>query len=386
MLSRRIPHLAALLMVLATVMTLSLSSYLLLVVPRGQAFDFYWLWQGGRAVLSGQDPYGADTTRAIQLGVLGDLLPADQYQPVFPYPAYSALVLIPFLAMPFRLSVSLWLGVQLPLLLVTLLLGLDLLNWQPSTRLLSILAVLGAFGFRYPIIVLTLGQVTILVLTLVVSAAWMLRHRRPRLAGVLLALAFIRPDVALLGLVLIGLCTWRLPEIRRFLITFVVAIVILVLAPMLLIGFWPKAWSGAITTYASNPYSAWPMAVLPAPLSRVLAVLLLVSGLYLLIRLARASSSKESALCASGVVLIALLVMKQTGSYNLTYALTSAVILTRLAPRPIERTAVILSLLSPWAYMALGWRESGLELLAVPMQFLLLQLVIAKSGRRDLGR
>src|SRR5919108_4428812 len=90
------PFLLAGLLIFSVVLMM-LPSYHLLVKPRGQSFDLFWIWAGGRAVLAGQNPYGPETTQIIQLGVFKKIIPPNDYQHGFPHPAHITFVLLPFI-------------------------------------------------------------------------------------------------------------------------------------------------------------------------------------------------------------------------------------------------------------------------------------------------
>ena len=68
----------------------------LLVAQRGNLFDFYPRYVGAQALLRGENPYSQEVTSRIQVGMFGGNLPADFDQQRFAYPAYTALLLLPF--------------------------------------------------------------------------------------------------------------------------------------------------------------------------------------------------------------------------------------------------------------------------------------------------
>ncbi|RME48396.1 MAG: hypothetical protein D6796_06340, partial [Caldilineae bacterium] len=237
-------------------------SYTLLVKPRGEAFDLFWIWAGGRSVLRGENPYGPETTRLIQLSVFGHIIPPDRYQHGFPHPAHIAFVLFPFIVLPFSWSVLLWISLQLPLFMATLLLGLDLLDWKVRPALIFPLTLLTTLGFRYPMIVYVLGQLIFFVLFCFTATLWLYRRGRVRLAAVTLACATIRPDLALPALAATGALVWRSPRRKAFLATLLIAGGVMGLLPVPFLGFWPVTWIRAVLSYGQNPFATWPPGLL----------------------------------------------------------------------------------------------------------------------------
>lgn len=363
-------------LVLCTISFLAFGAYYLLVEPRGGAFDFYWLWQGGRAILAGQNPYGSSTTEAIQWGVFGTTLPTTQYQQVYAYPAYAAFVLLPFILVAFPLAVSVWIALQIPMFFLAMMLGMDVLGQRLSPVQAAALTVLAILGFRYPTIALVLGQVTIFVLVCMISSAWLYKAGHPTLAGVSLAVAGIRPDVALIGLFAFVLFSRPLSSLTGLIKGFLATTLILVAMPIALIGFWPTEWFLAISTFATNPYSTWPLAFLGSPylIFFVLITLLAWLASYVIPAL-KSPSPRATSLAVSALILVALLIVKQTGPYNLTYSLVPAAILITLDPRRKFRILVASTMLLPWVYFTFNLSSGRSDLYLVPAQFVLIQEV-----------
>jgi hypothetical protein len=370
---------AFLLFTLVTVLMLK-PSLDLLVEPRNQAFDWFWIWAGGQAILTGQNPYGPETTRIIQLGVFQKIIPPDQYQHGFPHPAHIAFVLGPILMLPFFYSVLLWLSLQIPLFMATLLLGLNLLKWPIRPLFLFFLTLLITLGFRYPLNVYVLGQLTFFIIFCVLLSLWLFQQHQPRWAAIALACATIRPDLSLLA-ILLSLLLIRLASLRReFLVTLLLAGLGLALLPTLFIGFWPLTWLKAIQTYGHNPFATWPPELLPWPWLRLVLGVGLVAWLGRHLWLVwREPTLFSQSLLISATVLVSLILLPQTGSYNLTLVLIPALILLRYA-RPLWlKTLIAGSLLMPWVYFWLGYDR--LIFLLIPGQFILFQFMVERFAQ-----
>lgn len=180
-------------------------------IPRGNLSDLYPRWWGARELLlHGRDPYATDVTREIQTGYYGR--PIDSTRPndpkdqqAFAYPLYVVLVLAPTVRLSFPIVQRAFLGLLLALTAVSVLLWLRALQWRVSIteRLLCVILVVGSFpaiqGFK-------LQQLTLLVAALVAAAMACLVQRRFVIAGILLAIASIKPQ--LISLVAIWMIIW----------------------------------------------------------------------------------------------------------------------------------------------------------------------------------
>ncbi len=363
---------------------MAIPTYQLLLEPRGQAFDLYWIWIGGRALLAGENPYGPEATRAIQLGVFKKIIPPDQYQHGFPHPAHIAFILLPFITLPFFWSALIWISLQIPLFMATLLLGFHLLEWSISPSRLFLLTGLALLGFRYPVNVYVLGQLIFFVLFCLLLAVWFYRENHPRWAAVALAGATIRPDLSLLALALAFILTRHSRYRPEFITTLLITGLVLALLPALFIGWWPFIWIEAIFSYGSNPFATWPPELLPSLPFRVILIigLILWTGRYVVLGWQRATLFQQS-LMISAVALFGLIIFPQTGSYTLTFALIPAMIHLRYARHRWLQIIIVISLLTPWFYFWLGQPFDRLIFLLIPLQFIIFQEIVYAINRQN---
>ncbi|MDQ2809387.1 MAG: glycosyltransferase 87 family protein [Chloroflexota bacterium] len=215
---------------LALVLALSMGYYILGVLipmqvrearssgtPRGNLSDLYPRWLGAKAWLEqGRDPYSAAVTRDIQIGYYGRLLdpqrPNDPHdQQGFAYPIYVAFVLAPTLGLPFSVVQPAFGSLLLALTVVSVPLWAYALRVRLSgAALLTVtLLTLGSFPTAQGV---ALEQLSLLVAALLAGTAALLTAGRPLPAGVLLALATIKPQVALP--LLAWLALWTLSDWR----------------------------------------------------------------------------------------------------------------------------------------------------------------------------
>lgn len=361
---------------------MAVPSYQLLVKPRGQAFDLFWIWAGGQAILSGENPYGPETTRVIQLGVFDKIIPPHQYQHGFPHPAHIAVVLLPFAALPFFWSIILWLSLQIPLFMVALLLGLDLLNWSIRPTWLFALTFLALLGFRYPINAYVVGQLTFFIIFCFVLAVWLFKKDHPRWSAAVLACATIRPDLALSAILVALFLARNSPRRTEFFTTLLITGLFFLLIPAMFIGFWPLTWLQALQSYGANPFATWPPGLLPLWLRVGLLLLLAVWTARYIWRAWQKPKLENHLFMISAVLLFSLIVLPQTGSYNLTFCLIPALVLIRCASQSWLKAVIAGSLLLPWLYFALNEPFDVLIFLLIPGQFILLQEIVRSFDDR----
>src|SRR4051794_30280696 len=175
-------------------------------IPRGNLSDLYPRWLGARELLlHGRDPYSKDVTREIQAGYYGRPLDASRPsdpkdQQAFAYPLYVVFLLAPTVKLPFPLVQRAFLWLLIILTAASVPLWLRALRWQLSLawQLVWIIVTFGCF----PVIQgLKLQQLTLLVTALLAAAVYAVTRRLLVMAGILLALASIKPQLVFFFLV-----------------------------------------------------------------------------------------------------------------------------------------------------------------------------------------
>jgi hypothetical protein len=171
--------------------------------PRGNLSDLYPRWLGARELLlRGRDPYREDITREIQTGYYGR--PIDPTRPndpkdqqAFAYPLYVVWLLAPTIALPFPLVQTAFLWLLVTVTAISVLLWFRALLWRVSlsSKMIWTILVLGSFP---AIQAFKLQQLTLLVSALLAAGMASVVYRRFVLAGILLALATIKPQLTVL--------------------------------------------------------------------------------------------------------------------------------------------------------------------------------------------
>ena len=223
--------------------------------PRGNLSDLYPRWLGTRELLlHRRDPYSAEITREIQVGYYGRLLdssrpgdPTDQQG--FAYPVYVVLLLAPTIKLPFVIVREVFFWFLGMLTAGAVLLWLKVLRWRPSRSAIMMWVLLTLSCFP-AIQGLKLQQLSLMVAALIAAFLWALSRQRFVLAGILLALATIKPQ--LVFLIVLWLFIWVLGNWRgrqRVVWSFAVSMAVLVGIGEILLPGWIGEFRLAIKDY-----------------------------------------------------------------------------------------------------------------------------------------
>lgn len=223
----------------------------------GYAFgdDFYPVWLTARQWrLERRNPYSPEMTRQIQTGLFGRSLdarnptdPSVDYRE-FAYPAFTELLLWPAAALEFS-QLRLVLAVLLPLLTAaSLWLWLLALKWPVHPLWFAVLVVLTLCNYQV-LEALFAEQPGLVVGFLLASAALALRRNRLLLAGVLMGLTLIKPQMTLLAIAYLLL--WSLSDHRRarFCAGFLATTLFLVGASLWVWPRWIEQWLRILLGY-----------------------------------------------------------------------------------------------------------------------------------------
>jgi hypothetical protein len=228
--------------------------------PRGNLSDLYPRWLGTRELLlHHRNPYSAEVTREIQSGYYGRPLdparaddprvdePKDQQG--FAYPVHVVFLLAPTIGFPFPVVQAGFRWLLVILTLASVFLWLRVLNWRPSATAIAILIVL-TFGSYAVVQGIKLQQLTLVVSALLAGCAAALVAGYFSLAGFLLALATIKPQLTLPvagWLVLWALSDWRRRQI--FFWSFGLTSAIFIAASEYVLPGWLGQFRDAVAAY-----------------------------------------------------------------------------------------------------------------------------------------
>lgn len=347
--------------------------------PRGNLSDLYPRWLGARELLlHGRDPYSDDITRQIQIGYYGrpidSRLPNDpKDQQAFAYPLYVVFVLAPTVRLPFAAVQAGFLWLLAAFTAASILLWMLALRWPTSAaqKLVWILLVLGCF----PVVQgLKLQQLTLLSAALIAASTAAIVRRYFVWAGILLALASIKPQlVVLLGswFVIWVLGNWR--ERKKLLWSAAASMLVLVTAGEFLLPGWIGEFRAAAADYYR--YTGGGLSVLDVlltpSLGRLAAAILAVTTLVLLWRVRRSDERSPAFQWATSLVLATtLLIIPMFAPYNQLLLLPALILVARSITRlwaenfALRFLVVTASISVLWPWLAAGALVSVLPLMS----------------------
>lgn len=161
--------------------------------------DFLVHWVGSQElIMTGNSPYSDAVAIRIQTIAYGRPAQAGEHELRVAYPIYSALIFAPFaMIQDFTLARAVWMTFLEICILLLAVVSISLTKWKPSVPVLVIYLIF-AFVWYHSIRPLINGNAVILVALLIAVALWAIRREQYELAGVLLGLATIKPQVVIL--------------------------------------------------------------------------------------------------------------------------------------------------------------------------------------------
>jgi hypothetical protein len=315
--------------------------------------DLYSRWYGTRELLlHGRSPYSDEVNREIQVAFYRHVLvPGEQLdQQRFAYPAYTALLLWPIAFLPFA-TVSM---IALPLLAAAgagvVLCGIQFLRWPLSLSDQFAAALLG-LSTAPMLRALRFEQLSTLVVLFLVGGLFALSRKYFVVAGILLALATIKPQMALLTvlwLLLWSVSNWR--ERRSLALSFFVAMSCLLLVSSIVVPGWMLIFPGQLHSYAGYAGHDSLLTLIAGVFAGRLLSALLLAFTAIAIWPHRKASATSRAFQYSGALVLALSAIvtpTMAAQHNLVLFVPAVLLLLRqwhsLAP---ALRAVILCLLA----------------------------------------
>jgi hypothetical protein len=227
--------------------------------------DIYPVWLTTREWLAGRvDPYSPAVTREIQVALFGRPMdgqfptdPPSDYR-TFAYPAFTDLILWPATTLPFRILRMVWIALLVVLLVAAVFLWTQTFSWRVSAAWFAVMALLTVCS--YPELEgLSVGQLGLFVGFLLAASLWALQRGRQLLAGLLMALTTIKPQMTLLAI--LYLVFWSLHDWRRrwrFSMSFLGSMFLLTGASLAVWPHWISSWAHVLLGYRS--YTTPPLA------------------------------------------------------------------------------------------------------------------------------
>jgi hypothetical protein len=292
--------------------------------PRGVLSDLYPRWLGARELLlHGRDPYSTEVTQEIQAGYYGRPLdpnrpedPKDEQR--FAYPVYVAFLLAPLVKLPFPDVRWISIAVLSILSALSVLLWMDALRWRlrPWATLVCLLLVMDSLALVQGI---KLQQLTLLVGALLAASIALIPRGKLFLAGALLAVATIKPQLLwLLGFWLFVWTVARWRERQNLLWGFASMMAVLLIGAEFILPGWIGRFANAVIAYQRYTGGAAISDQLETHIGRELLILIGILGIAWQSWRARespANSQEFQATCALALALTVVLV-SITAPYN----------------------------------------------------------------------
>ena len=224
--------------------------------------DFYPVWLTSKEWLRARrDPYGLEMTREIQTGLFGR--PLDSAIPtdftdlrMFAHPAFTALLFWPASGLPFTVARVVLVVLLAAMTIASVFLWIRALSWHLRWTWLAVVVLL--LLFSYPALEgLYAGQLGLFVAFLLAAAILALQRGRYLLAGILMALATIKPQTTLLAI--LCLLIWSTHDWRtrnRFFVGFFSTEILLIGFSLAVWPHWISSWlrvAAAYHRYAKPP-------------------------------------------------------------------------------------------------------------------------------------
>jgi len=337
--------------------------------------DLFPRWLGTRELLlHGRDPYSPEVTREIQTAAYGEALDGRQHnlaidEQRFAYPAYVLFLLAPTIDLPFPLVRDLFRLVLIALTAASMPLWLQALRLSVprSTTAIITLLVLGS----YPVIQgLYLQQLTLLVGFLMAASCAALVSGMLVPAGILLALATVKPQLAM-GVVA-WCAVWAIGDWKRrkqLAGAFVLTIALLWLGANWVLPGWFGRWWTATHAYLGYNDSRSLLQVLLGRFGGGVVSVLIGLGVALncwRMRRAPAGSYAFNA-CLLSVLTAGLLIKPKFPLYDITILLPAILALWSYRKALWERALAARALLSATASLVAWQWIWGLALAALSL-------------------
>lgn len=214
--------------------------------------DLYPRWYGSRELLvHHRDPYSPAVTSEIQtLAYGGAVHPGESRdEERFAYPLYIALLLAPTVDLPFARVESVFRFILPVLALLSVFLWVRMLGWRCPRATLGVLVLLSLGSF--PVLEsIYLEQPALLAGALLAGAGAALASRRLGLAGALLAIATIKPQLSVpLVIWLLAWACWDWRSRKKLVWGFGLTLLVLGGVSELLLPGWATEFLAGLTAY-----------------------------------------------------------------------------------------------------------------------------------------
>lgn len=293
-------------------------------IPRGNLSDLYPSWLASRELLlRHRDPYTPEITREIQAGYYGrpiDLARTNDptNRQAFAYPVYVAFLLAPTVRLPFSNVQIIFRWLLAGLTVFSIFLWLRVIGIQQSCTS-EIVLVLLVFG-TFPVVQgIKLQQLSLLVAALIAGAIFLLVKGKLSLAGMMLALAMIKPHLT--ALLAAWLLLWSVSRIHlrwKFATSFALTLFALAMGGEVLLPGWIHEFYIAVLNYRKYAVSPSLLGELTSPTVGVLLIIAALSHTAIICWSTRGSRALDREFCwaTSLVLAVTVVIIPTIAPYN----------------------------------------------------------------------
>lgn len=246
----RIQHLVAIILLLALLVVNIVLTHQVFTKPFPGHNDFMTPWEATRAFwLDGLNPYGEEATARIQMQIFGRPPLPEEDPGFFSYPLYATYFIVPLADMPYSWASAIWMVLLEACLVLTLFLVLSLFEWKVSPAMMPIIILW--WLFFYPSARgLILGQFSHFVFLLEVLTLWAIARQNDNLAGIVLGISTLKPQMGYLLVPFLLLWAWR-GHRWRFIQAFIATFLILMASSFVIYPAWFTEWLHRLSVYPS---------------------------------------------------------------------------------------------------------------------------------------
>lgn len=211
--------------------------------------DFWARWHNGCTLIwTGENPYSEEVTLRAQIGIFGRPAEPGEDLAAFSYPLYTLFAFWPLcFTHNFALALAVWMTAMLYSLLAGLILVARVSRWSPPRWLWWATLAWGALNYPH-IRAILLGQPATVVFVALTLSLWALERKRDVVAGVLLAMTTIKPQMSFL---LLPWVLWWVAWRRRWgvWVGFAAAMAVLAGASFILVPSWLGDFVAGVRNY-----------------------------------------------------------------------------------------------------------------------------------------
>jgi hypothetical protein len=309
--------------------------------------DLYPMWNAYRAIVHHVNPYSESVTVSTQIAIYGRPAAESPLDPLrFAYPVFAVIPMLPLLFFSYAATC------KAAVVLFSALTMFSAYWWLgPATgRTVRVAAMLLALSFFPVVMALMLVQPTLLFAALIAASLACVRGGRYRMAGVLVALATGKPQLAVMAYLPLAVWTFSGWKQRKPLaLWFAGTEAVLFAVSFLLVPGWFTEWLRTISSYPGYTRPPLLLVLLGTLPGSVAMLAAMVAVLYSARRLAEADL-----ILVTGFSISLLLFAIPFQSYNDVLLLAPALWLVQYCiqgPVPMRRV----SCTALWLFIGSGW-------------------------------